>query len=153
MTRRDLLVSAAALAVAPLAAAEDAMLPVIDTHQHLWDLTKFKLAWLKPGSGPPYEASFTPKEYAEATAGLNVVKAVYMEVDVVPEQQQAEADYLIELCSSGKTPTCAAVISGRRATPSRSTPASSRGASSSKASGRCCTSKARRRGTASSRRS
>ena len=36
-----------------------------------------------------------------------------MEVDVVPEQQQKEADYVIELCKSGKTPTCAAVVSGR----------------------------------------
>ena len=36
-----------------------------------------------------------------------------MEVDVVPEQQQKEADYVIELCESGKTPTCAAVVSGR----------------------------------------
>ena len=36
-----------------------------------------------------------------------------MEVDVVPEQQQKEADYLIELCERGKTPTCAAVLSGR----------------------------------------
>jgi len=38
---------------------------------------------------------------------------VYMEVDVVPEQQQKEADYVVELCKSGKTPTCAAVVSGR----------------------------------------
>jgi len=36
-----------------------------------------------------------------------------MEVDVVPEQQQKEADYLIELCKSGETTTCAAVLSGR----------------------------------------
>jgi L-fuconolactonase len=57
--------------------------------------------------------SFTPKEYAEATKGVGVVKAVYMEVDVVPEQQQAEADYIVELCESKKTPTCAAVVSGR----------------------------------------
>ncbi|QEL16012.1 amidohydrolase family protein [Limnoglobus roseus] len=113
MNRRDFLAAGAAVAVLPtLSSAKDAaMLPVVDTHQHLWDLTKFKLGWLKPGS--VYDASFTPKEYAEATAGLNVVKAVYMEVDVVPEQQQAEADYLVELCQSGKTPTCAAVVSGR----------------------------------------
>ena len=87
------------------------MLPVIDTHQHLWDLSKFRLGWLKKGD--PLDASYTPKEYAEATAGLNVVKSVYMEVDVVPEDQQKEADYVAALCESGKTPTCAAVISGR----------------------------------------
>ena len=72
------------------------MMPIVDTHQHLWDLTKFKLAWFDPDtpSGKILGHSFTPKEYAEATKGLNVVKAVYMEVDVVPEQQQKEADYV-----------------------------------------------------------
>jgi L-fuconolactonase len=91
------------------------MTPIVDTHQHLWDLTKFKLAWFDPDTpaGKILGHSFTPKEYAEATKGLNVVKAVYMEVDVVPEQQQKEADYLIELCESKATPTCAAVLSGR----------------------------------------
>ena len=87
------------------------MLPVIDTHQHLWDLSQLKLGWVTPGN--PLAVSFTPKEYAEAIAGLNVVKSIYMEVDVVPEQQQKEADYVVGLSESGKTPTCAAVISGR----------------------------------------
>jgi predicted TIM-barrel fold metal-dependent hydrolase len=115
MTRRDFLAAAAVLPVAAPLAAQDppAMPPVIDTHQHLWDLSKVKLAWLKPGS--VYDASFTPKEYAEATAGLNVIKAVYMEVDVVPEHKQVEADYVVGLCESGKTPTCAAVLGGNPA--------------------------------------
>jgi len=104
--------------VIPLSQAhteEKRMLPIVDTHQHLWDLEKFKLAWFDPKTpeGKILGHSFTPKEYAEATAGVGVVKAVYMEVDVVPEQQQKEADYIIELCESKKTPTCAAVISGR----------------------------------------
>ena len=112
MDRREFLAAGAA-AAASLAAAEDqpALLPVIDTHPHLWDLTKFRLGWLKKGDA--LDASYTPTEYAKATEGLNVVKAVYMEVDVVPEQQQQEADYIVALCESGKTPTCAAVISGR----------------------------------------
>ncbi|HEY3789818.1 MAG TPA: amidohydrolase family protein, partial [Urbifossiella sp.] len=113
--------AAAAAASASLASAKDEtvsnanLMPIVDTHQHLWDLTKFKLAWFDPDSaeGKILGHNFTPKEYAEATKGLNVVKSVYMEVDVVPEQQQKEADYIIELCASGKTPTCAAVISGR----------------------------------------
>ncbi len=114
MNRRDFLAATAVapLAVATLTAEEAASMPaVIDTHQHLWDLTQFKLGWLKAGSD--FDHSFTPKEYASATEGLNVVKAVYMEVDVVPEQQQKEVDYLLELCKSEKTPTCAAVVSGR----------------------------------------
>jgi predicted TIM-barrel fold metal-dependent hydrolase len=112
MNRRDFL-SLAAAAPAALAAAKDepAMTPLVDCHQHLWDLSKFKLAWVKEGD--PLAVSHTPKEYAEATQGLNVVKAVYMEVDVVEEQQQKEADYVIDLIKSKTGPTVAAVVSGR----------------------------------------
>jgi len=123
MNRREFLGTAAVAAATPAAFAQkkDApvananQMPIVDTHQHLWDLNQFKLAWFDPNTpeGKILGHSFTPKEYAEATKGLNVVKSVYMEVDVVPEQQQKEADYLIELCKGGKTPTVAAVVSGR----------------------------------------
>ena len=113
MNRREFIAAAATATVAASAFSREApaMIPVIDTHQHLWDLSKFKLGWLKKGE--PLDASYTPTEYAAATDGLNVVKAVYMEVDVVEEQQQQEADFIIALCESKKTPTCAAVVSGR----------------------------------------
>jgi L-fuconolactonase len=118
MNRREFLAASAAPVVASLATArqkDTRMIPIVDTHQHLWDLDKLKLAWFDPKTpeGKILGHNFTPKEYADATKGLNVVKAVYMEVDVVPEQQQKEADYVIELCESGETVTCAAVVSGR----------------------------------------
>jgi len=114
MDRRDFLTSAAAavLGANALNGAEDqAMLPIVDTHQHLWDLSRFKLPWVKAGT--PLARSFLPADYAQAAEGLNIVKAVYMEVDVDPSQQNAEAEYLIELCKSKSSPTVAAVISGR----------------------------------------
>jgi len=86
------------------------MLPIVDTHQHLWDLTKFRLPWLK-GAGE-LNRSFVTKDYAEAAAGLNIVKAVYMEVDVAPDQKAAEAEHVIGLCRRGEGPTVAAVIGG-----------------------------------------
>src|SRR5215208_1274074 len=112
MNRREFLTAAAA-APAALAAAKDdpPMMPLVDCHQHLWDLSKFKLAWVK--AGDPLAVSHTPREYAEATKGLHIVKAVYMEVDVVEEQQQQEADFLIDLIKSKAGPTVAAVVSGR----------------------------------------
>jgi predicted TIM-barrel fold metal-dependent hydrolase len=88
-----------------------AQIPIIDTHQHLWDLSRFRLPWHKPGS--PLARSFLMSDYLKATEGLNVVKAIYMEVDLAPEQQQSEAEYVIALCNEGKTPTVAGVISGR----------------------------------------
>lgn len=113
MNRRRFLQAAAALVVTHRLGAEEkaAMLPIVDTHQHLWDLTRFKLPWIQAGT--PLARSYLPSDYAKAAEGLNIVKAVYMEVDVDPSQQDAEAEYIIDLCRSRTTPTVAAVISGR----------------------------------------
>jgi len=109
MNRRQFL--SAALAAA--ATKSTRMLPIVDTHQHLWDLTKFRLPWLKPDD--VFNKSHVMSDYLKATAGLNVVKTVYMEVDVAPEQQTEEAEYVIGLCQRADNPMVAAVISGRPA--------------------------------------
>lgn len=105
--------SLAAAVVPRVHSAELAAMPIIDTHQHLWDISKFKLAWMKPGS--KLSKNFLSDDYKTATEGLNVVKAVYMEVDVEPSQQGEELESILELIRSGKTPTAAAVVSGRPA--------------------------------------
>jgi predicted TIM-barrel fold metal-dependent hydrolase len=53
------------------------------------------------------------RDYLAATAGIPIEKSVYLEVDVDPTQQQAEADYVAELCRRREGPLAAAVISGR----------------------------------------
>jgi predicted TIM-barrel fold metal-dependent hydrolase len=126
IARRELLKRAAVAATLGLAAGsaearlkkdqksvsnDPTALPIIDTHQHLWDLTKFHLSWLD--GAPSLNHSYLTKDYLEATKGLNVVRTVYMEVDVDPEQQAKEAEYVIGLCHDQSTPTAAAVISGR----------------------------------------
>jgi L-fuconolactonase len=88
-------------------------LPILDTHQHLWDLKKFLLPWINKGDA--LDRDYLMSDYLEATKGLNVVKTIYMEVDVEPSQQPAEAEYVIDICKGGKTPMVAAVISGRPA--------------------------------------
>ncbi len=96
------------------AGQEDPKQPrIVDTHQHLWDLNRFTLPWLRKGT--PLAHSFVMDDYRRATEGLHVVKAVYMEVDVEPKQQVAEAQYILDICRQGKGPTVAAVISGRPA--------------------------------------
>ena len=92
-------------------------LPIIDTHQHLWDLTKFKLPWHQGEETKPLQHSFVMSDYLAATQGLNVVKTVYMEVDVEPEQQMAEAEYVTDLCQRKDNPMAAAVVSGRPGSP------------------------------------
>ena len=114
MNRREFLGTTVAVATGVAASAEKgALLPIIDTHQHLWDLKKFKLPWIKEGA--PLAKDHVTDDYLRATAGLNVVKAIYMEVDVAVEQQAAEAEYVLALCRRLDTPTVAAVISGRPA--------------------------------------
>src|SRR4051812_41307418 len=126
-SRRRFLTRTAALAGAAAAAritlglepatpdpeGDRAMIPIVDTHQHLWDLSIFRLPWQK--DNPRLARSFVMRDYLEATAGLNVVKSIYMEVDVEPSQQPAEADHVIEICRRGDGPMVAAVISGRPA--------------------------------------
>jgi predicted TIM-barrel fold metal-dependent hydrolase len=131
LDRRAFLARGAALAAAPLssgplAGAEgEKVFPIIDPHQHLWDLKKFKLPWLKKARA--LNKSYLPADYQKAADEVakaprkrgqlpaKIVKTVYMEVDVAPEQQQAEADHVLAICKGGKTPMVAAVISGRPA--------------------------------------
>jgi predicted TIM-barrel fold metal-dependent hydrolase len=127
MNRRDFLAASTAAASAALVKAEEKqrVFPIVDTHQHLWDLNKFKLPWLERNES--LKADYLPKDYAEATAKLckfkvggealqgKIVKTVYMEVDVDPSQQEQEAEYVIGLCKSRETPMVAAIISGRPA--------------------------------------
>jgi predicted TIM-barrel fold metal-dependent hydrolase len=92
------------------AAAAVPSLPIVDTHQHLWDLAKLRLPWLRPGE--PLTRNYVTRDYLEATRGLNLAQAVYMEVDVEPSQQPTEAAEIVELCQRRDNPTCAAVIGG-----------------------------------------
>ena len=63
----------------------------------------------------PLARSFVIKDYQTAIDGLNVVKGVYMEVDVDPKQHVAEAEYVLDICRQANTPLVAAVIGGRPA--------------------------------------
>ena len=116
--RRRFLQQTAALTVAAglpamSRADEPGTMPIIDTHQHLWDLSRFKLPWLKGDA--KLDRSFLMEDYRQATQGLNVVASVYMEVDVEPSQQAAEADSILDLIRRGGSPMAGAVVSGRPA--------------------------------------
>lgn len=81
--------------------------PIIDTHQHLWDLEMLPLTWVKP----PLDKSFVMKDYLAATEGQNVVKAIYMEVGAPEEYKKKEAEWALGLCEDPSNPTVGAVIS------------------------------------------
>jgi predicted TIM-barrel fold metal-dependent hydrolase len=123
MNRRQFLAASAAVTALAASRVEETanVFPVIDTHQHLWDLSKFRLPWTK--DEPKLAHDHLMSDYLKATADLGeaggsparIVKTVYMEVDVDPVQQRAEADYVLDLCSRADNPMVAAVVSGRPA--------------------------------------
>lgn len=81
-------------------------LPIIDTHQHLWDLDMLHLTWVKP----PLDRNYLMDDYLEAVEGENVVKAIYMEVGAPAHERKKEAEWALELCKDPGNPTVAAVI-------------------------------------------
>ncbi|MEO1996273.1 MAG: amidohydrolase family protein, partial [Planctomycetaceae bacterium] len=81
-------------------------------HQHLWDLTKLNLPWLKNDGVQAINRSFVMQDYLQATQQAHVVKTVYMEVNVHPSHQVKEAEYVIDLCQRDDNPMRAAVIGG-----------------------------------------
>src|SRR2546428_223241 len=100
-SRRGFLLSAGAGAAGLAAGALEAEaaaaeklppIPIIDPHQHLWDLKRFHLPWLS--GAPELNHSHVLSDYRKATEGLKIDKTVYMEVDLDPKQQQEEADYV-----------------------------------------------------------
>jgi len=85
-------------------------IPIVDTHQHLWDVQQFDLPWLE-GAGP-LKKSHTISDYLAAVDGLNVARTVYMEVDVAPPDRQREVEFVIDMCEREDNPMAGAVVSG-----------------------------------------
>lgn len=115
MDRRKFLYSASVATVASVTGASSLYakrinlkkdIAIIDTHQHLWDIERFKSGW----SRPPLPRNFNMQDYLEAIKGLNVIKSVYMEVAVPPDKRHDEALYAIEICKNKSNPTVAAVV-------------------------------------------
>ena len=93
----------------------DDLVPIIDTHVHLWDLEHVRLAWLNlegKEDTKGLDQSFFMEEYLQAVESQSVVASVYMEVDVIEEDQQREGEYVLDLCRSRNHPLRAAVIGG-----------------------------------------
>lgn len=103
--------TAAALAGCVSTETAAAEIPIVDTHQHLWDLGRFTLPWLKPGG--PLTKNHLLSDYREAFRGVPLAQAVYMEVDVAADQKVAEAEYVLGLCEDPAVPTKGAVIGAR----------------------------------------
>jgi L-fuconolactonase len=117
-SRREVLAGAAALLSAqslpkPRFRGDPRMIPLLDTHQHLWDLDRIRPPWL-PASGP-LAGVHDMARYLKEAEGLNIVKTLYMEVDVAPADHDREADTVLALCDKPRNPMVGAIIGGRPA--------------------------------------
>ena len=83
---------------------------LVDAHLHLWDLSRFKLPWLKGAS--PLDRTLLLPDFRKAAAGVPVAAAVYMEVDVHPSQRADEAAYAVALCRDPANRVAGAVVGG-----------------------------------------
>ncbi len=88
------------------------LLPIVDTHQHLWERQRLRIKWLD-NAPAILNRDYVTADYLKAVEGLNVRQAVYLEVAVAEEDLQAEAKYVESLAASPDHPTAAAVIGGR----------------------------------------
>ncbi len=101
------------------------MLPVIDTHQHLWDLDRFHLSWLQ--RAPTLRRSFLPDHYRSAiapavqsgaapgaAAGAAIVQSVFVEADVDAPEWLAEAEHVLALAASGDGAPIAGIVAAVR---------------------------------------
>ena len=86
------------------------MPPIIDSHLHFWDTSRFKLPEIE--SYEKLKRNFTISDAARAMKDLNVEKIVYMEVNLIQEQKYSEAAYIGEICEQDNNPICAAFIGG-----------------------------------------
>jgi predicted TIM-barrel fold metal-dependent hydrolase len=84
---------------------------IIDTHQHLWDLDRFRYSWLD--SLPQLNRSFRMPDYLAAANGLNVVKSVHLEADVDEPYMLDETRHLLALADQPGNPLEGIVACGR----------------------------------------
>lgn len=92
------------------------MLPIVDTHQHLWDLARFALPWLEDEGLEPLRKNHLMSDYLAAAEGTGIACTVYMEVDVAAAQRIAEAEFVAGLCQADDNPMAGAVIGGHPGT-------------------------------------
>ena len=84
---------------------------VIDTHIHIWDLKTLNPPWLTTAP-QVLRQKYMAEEYRKATEGLNIKRAVYVEIAEAAHRQVAEAEFIIELIRSKTAHIVAAVIGG-----------------------------------------
>jgi predicted TIM-barrel fold metal-dependent hydrolase len=90
-----------------LATGEDADLPVVDAHHHIWDLQANHHPWLTEEPPPPFRygdsrklrRNYMPADYRRDAAGQNIVATVYMEAEHDPADPLRETRWVHEVAA------------------------------------------------------
>ena len=75
-----------------------AVLPIVDTHLHLWDPNNLRYAWLD--GIPLLNQKYLPEGYQADTASLNVEKMVFLQCEVDFAQALDEAAWVTSLAKT-----------------------------------------------------
>jgi predicted TIM-barrel fold metal-dependent hydrolase len=95
-------------------------LPIVDAHQHFWDLGRNYLPWLCDEPPVPFRygdyrvlrRDYLPPDYFRDVAGHDVVKTVYVETEWDPRDPVGETRWVQELI--GRTGFPHAIVAGAR---------------------------------------
>ena len=83
---------------------------LLDTHVHVWESGHLRLPWLD--GVPPLNRDWTPSDWMAALPPLESVGAVYLEVDVAPEDRQRELECVAGLLADPASGFVSAVVHG-----------------------------------------
>lgn len=84
------------------------MLELVDTHQHLWDLSRHSYSWC--AGIPLLNRTYSMSDYLNATRGVNVTASVHVEADVDEQDMRAETEWLLGLARDADNPLSGLVI-------------------------------------------
>jgi predicted TIM-barrel fold metal-dependent hydrolase len=95
-------------------------LPIVDAHQHFWDLGRNYLPWLcdeppipfRYGDYSALRRNYLPADYLRDAAGHRVVKTVYVETEWDPKDPVGETRWLQEIIAATGFPH--AIVAGAR---------------------------------------
>jgi predicted TIM-barrel fold metal-dependent hydrolase len=95
-------------------------LPIVDAHQHFWDLERNYLPWLCDEEEVPFRygdyralrRNYLPSDYLRDAAGHDVVRTVYVETEWNPRDFVGETRWLQEIIAASGFPH--AIVAGAR---------------------------------------
>ena len=91
------------------------MIPILDIHQHLWDLKTLPLDWVK--GVKVMDHSYLMSDYLEASKEAGFEQTVYTKVNVNPKCVEDEIQQMSDHCASSQTLIRKMVIDGNLSSP------------------------------------